>query len=135
MTPWKTERKFEYFLLKRSSSLRTAQTTILKDSRAALRAAHRQVKLSTRMRTSSSTTPWLLGPKADALFIANAAWPLIAVLLWLNQRVMHTGLDLYLMYVIGTPHRWLTPGLVALDKERMAVHWPTLLLVGAGTVA
>ena len=87
------------------------------------------------MRTSSSPTPWLLGPKADALFIANAAWPLIAALLWLNQRVMHTGFDLYLMYVIGTPHRWLTPGLVALDKERLAARWPTLLLVGAATVA
>jgi hypothetical protein len=87
------------------------------------------------MRADSPTTTWLLGPKADALFIANAAWPLIAVLLWLNQRVMHTGLELYLMYVIGTPHRWLTPPLVALDKERLAARWPTLLLVGAATAA
>jgi hypothetical protein len=87
------------------------------------------------MRGTSSTTPWLLGPKADALFIANAAWPLVAILLWLNQRVMHTGLDLYLMYVIGTPHRWITPGLVANDKERLAARWPTLLFVGAATTA
>ncbi len=87
------------------------------------------------MRSSSATTPWLLGPKADALFIANATWPAVAVLLWLNQRVMHTGFDLYLMYVIGTPHRWLTPGLVANDKERLATRWPTLLFVGAATTA
>ena len=87
------------------------------------------------MRTSSPTTPWLLGPKADVLFIANATWPIFAALLWLNQRVMHTGFDLYLMYVIGTPHRWLTPPLVALDKERLAARWPTLLFVGAATVA
>ena len=80
-------------------------------------------------------TPWLLGPQADTLFIANAAWPLIAVLLWLNQRVMHTGMDLFLMYVIGTPHRWLTPGLVANDKERLAARWPTLLFVGGATTA
>jgi hypothetical protein len=84
---------------------------------------------------ASSPTPWLLGPKADVLFVANATWPLFAVLLWLNQRVLHTGFDLYLMYVIGTPHRWLTPPLVANDKERLAARWPTLLFVGAATVA
>ena len=87
------------------------------------------------MRTSSPTTPWLLGPKADVLFIANATWPVFAALLWLNQKYMHTGFDLYLMYVIGTPHRWVTPPLVALDKERLAARWPKLLFVGAATTA
>lgn len=87
------------------------------------------------MRVPSAAGPWLLGPKADVLLIANAAWPIVAAFLWLNQRFLHTGLDLYLMYVIGTPHRWLTPPLVAMDKERLASRWPTLLFVGAATVA
>ncbi|HEX4048088.1 MAG TPA: hypothetical protein VH309_09660 [Elusimicrobiota bacterium] len=87
------------------------------------------------MSSSSSTTAWLLGPRADVLLIANAAWPLVAAFLWLNQRALHTGLDLYLMYVIGTPHRWLTPGLVANDKERLAARWPALLFTGAATAA
>lgn len=84
---------------------------------------------------SSSPGGWLIGPKADALFIANAAWPLVALAMWLNQRSYHTGIDLYLMYVIGTPHRWITPPLVALDRERLAARWPTLLAVGAAVVA
>jgi hypothetical protein len=87
------------------------------------------------VRTSPPATSWLLGPKADLLFIAIATWPLFALLLWLNQRAFHTGFDLYLMYVVGTPHRWLTPGLVALDKERLAARWPTLLAVGGATTA
>ena len=88
-----------------------------------------------RPAVAPASTTWLIGPQADILFIANAAWPVVALLLWLNHRVFHTGLELYLMYVIGTPHRWITPGLVALDKERLAARWPTLLFVGAATSA
>ena len=60
---------------------------------------------------AEARTPWLLGPRADLLFVANVAWPLLAALVWLNQRVLHIGLELGLAAVIGTPHRWVTLGL------------------------
>jgi hypothetical protein len=86
--------------------------------------------------TAAPASPaWLIGPKADLLLIANVTWPLVAAVLWADQRLFHAGAQLYLMFVIGTPHRWITPPLVALDKERLAAGWKTLLGVGVVTTA
>jgi hypothetical protein len=87
------------------------------------------------MRAASPTTSWLISPKADILFIANATWPLFALLLWLNKYAWHMDIDLYLMFVIGTPHRWVTLPLVGMDKERLKSNWPTLAFVGVATTA
>ncbi len=67
---------------------------------------------------------WLLGPAPDILFLANWTWPLLALFfVWLDRSGVLIGVKLsavYALYLISTPHRWITLGLVAADKERLA---------------
>lgn len=82
---------------------------------------------------------WLMGPLADPLFVANWTWPLLALAL---IAVSRSGLtlgakmsSLYALYLISTPHRWITLGLVALDRERRARKAQVLLGTAGWTVA
>lgn len=82
--------------------------------------------------------PWLIGPVEDSLFLANWTWPLLVLFfVWLDRSGVMIGVKLtaiYALYLISTPHRWITLGLVAADKERLTRNWRTLALVGALTV-
>ena len=80
---------------------------------------------------------WLIGPAEDLLFLANWTWPLVALLfVWLDRSGVMISVKLsavYALYLVSTPHRWITLGLVALDKERLTRKGPTLLVVGGLT--
>ena len=80
---------------------------------------------------------WLIGPAPDLLFLANWTWPLLALFfVWLDRSGVLIGVKLsavYALYLISTPHRWITLGLVAADKERLARMGPKLALVTALT--
>jgi hypothetical protein len=84
---------------------------------------------------AKAASGWLLGPAADLALVANLAWPLVFALVWANRRWLHGGLELFLTSVIGTPHRWVTLGLVANDRERLRGAGTKLAAVGALTVA
>lgn len=79
--------------------------------------------------------PWLFGETADLLFVANVAWPLVALLVWLNRRWLDLPFELLLTAFIGTPHRWITLGVLANDRDRAVHRWPVILGVGAATCA
>jgi hypothetical protein len=61
---------------------------------------------------------WLFGPGFDALFIANLAWPLIALTQFGDSFTGRAGLQFWQLYFITTPHRWITLVIVFADRDR-----------------
>jgi len=78
---------------------------------------------------------WLLSPALDLALIANLIWPFVFALVWLNTNYLHWGLGLFLASAIGTPHRWITLGLVANDRARLRTGGPKLAWTAAWTAA
>jgi hypothetical protein len=78
---------------------------------------------------------WLLGPALDLALIANLIWPFVFALVWFNSRYLHWGLALFLASAIGTPHRWITLGLVANDRARLRAGGPKLAWTAVWTTA
>src|SRR5579871_156176 len=78
---------------------------------------------------------WLLGPALDLALIANLIWPFVFAVVWLNAKYLHWGLGLFLASAIGTPHRWITLGLVANDRARLRSGGRKLAWTAAWTVA
>lgn len=64
--------------------------------------------------------PWLVGPWFDLFFLANLAWPVFGLLAMLGggSSPLHDGLTFWQVYVLSTPHRWITLSLVFLDRDR-----------------
>jgi hypothetical protein len=78
---------------------------------------------------------WLVGPWFDLLLIANVAWPL-ALLAMLGEGFGgHSGLQFWQLYYVTTPHRWITLGLVFLDRERLAERKTAFLALAVGIAA
>lgn len=72
-------------------------------------------------------SPWLVGPGFDLLFFANITWPIVAALSALGvyltakpdePHVINLALGFWMVWLLATPHRWITLGLVFLDRER-----------------
>jgi hypothetical protein len=70
----------------------------------------------------AARSPWLVGPWFDLLFFANITWPVIALLTAVGVSYgipeINAGLGFWMMWLLATPHRWITLGLVFLDRER-----------------
>ncbi len=69
-------------------------------------------------RSPATADNWLVGPWFDSLLIANVAWPLLVLVQWDAFFDSSAGLQFWQLYYITTPHRWITLGLVFLDRER-----------------
>ena len=67
-----------------------------------------------------SIKSWLVGPWFDLLFLANVAWPAVAILYFLRPAdgAVPDLLSLFQVYFLSTPHRWITLVLVFCDSER-----------------
>jgi hypothetical protein len=88
--------------------------------------------------TATTRSPWISGPWFDLLCIANIFWPLMMLLIYgfgqiqqaewfkqineeygLNLVVkFETTLDFWLVYLLITPHRWVTLALVFGDAQK-----------------
>lgn len=84
----------------------------------------------TLMRVERSS--WIIGPKADLLFIANIAWPLL--LLPGVSSSSETAVDFWQVYFLTLPHRWITLFLVAADPDRRQGQ-TAKLAIGATIIA
>lgn len=65
---------------------------------------------------------WLVEPKYDLLFLANLGWPLLVLLQWLGGLETQSGISFWQIYFITTPHRWITPALLFLDRDRFQAN-------------
>lgn len=59
---------------------------------------------------------WLISPLFDTLLIANLFWPALVVLTYLLPQVDHP-LTFVQVYLLSTPHRWVTLFPVVFDKK------------------
>ncbi len=66
----------------------------------------------------ASNPGWLMGPAVDLFFVANAAWPVLTLVVMLGSEIVNNTLTFWQVYLLSTPHRWITLGLVFLDRER-----------------
>lgn len=62
---------------------------------------------------------WLVSPAIDLLFIANIGWPLLLLAQIGDELESREGIRFWQVYFVTTPHRWVTLGLVFLDRERL----------------
>ncbi len=78
-------------------------------------------------------SPWLVSPWFDLLFFSNITWPIVAALtavgISYSISEIGTGLGFWAMWLLATPHRWITLGLVFLDRERFNERASAYLLV------
>ena len=67
------------------------------------------------------TGGWLLGPVLDSLFVANLAWPVVALFAMLaTETAAYQTFGYLLAYFVIMPHRWITLPLVFGDRQRLA---------------
>ncbi len=78
---------------------------------------------------------WLVSPWFDALFLANVAWPLLALAQIGDGFGGLAGLQFWQIYYVTTPHRWITLALVFLDRERLHRRPGVFLGVAAAVAA
>lgn len=78
---------------------------------------------------------WLLGPVLDSLFIANLAWPAVALFAMVaTETVAYQTFGYLLAYFIIMPHRWITLPLVFGDRQRLGQRPLAYLAVLAAVV-
>lgn len=64
---------------------------------------------------------WLLGPVLDSLFVANLAWPVVALFaMFAAETSAYQTFGYLLAYFVIMPHRWITLPLVFGDRKRVA---------------
>lgn len=63
-------------------------------------------------------SPWLVGRWFDLFLFANVAWPIVALAAALGIQAVTQTLTFWQVYLLATPHRWITLSLVFLDRER-----------------
>ncbi|HTR77089.1 MAG TPA: hypothetical protein VMH39_03230 [Gemmatimonadaceae bacterium] len=87
-----------------------------------------------RKRPGRSTPPvqrtdrWIVGPWFDLAFFANLTWPIFALLwgagVYFSADPAHPNtpinftVGIWALFLLATPHRWITPMLVFLDGDR-----------------
>lgn len=80
---------------------------------------------------AAERSPWLFGPSADIVFLANAAWPLLAAVVYFASPPVGAGMALVRRFFFVQPHRWITLGLVFLDRARFEQRRAAFLGVAA----
>jgi hypothetical protein len=75
--------------------------------------------------------PWLVGPTFDLLLVANLAWPLVALLAYDYTSPAHATLSFLQVYLISTPHRWITLAVVFLDRDQFWARPGRFALIGS----
>ncbi len=79
---------------------------------------------------------WLVSPWADALLLANVAWPLVVLAQAAGDGFAgRAGVQFWQLYYVTTPHRWVTLLLVFGDRDRFRRRWLAFLGVAAAVVA
>ncbi|MGC4006567.1 MAG: hypothetical protein QM811_26975 [Pirellulales bacterium] len=68
--------------------------------------------------TPIARKPWIHSPAFDLFFVANLFWPGFLLVGLLQNKTLDDSLGFWMVYMLITPHRWITLGLVFLDKER-----------------
>ncbi|OAI54534.1 hypothetical protein AYO44_14725 [Planctomycetaceae bacterium SCGC AG-212-F19] len=63
-------------------------------------------------------SPWLVNPWFDLCLFANCLWPLYGLAAVIGIQQLNATLTFWQMYLLATPHRWITLSLVFLDRER-----------------
>lgn len=64
--------------------------------------------------------PWIDGARFDLLFVANWYWPLLILFAVISTPTMESTIGFWMVYMLLTPHRWITLALVFLDQDRYA---------------
>jgi hypothetical protein len=77
---------------------------------------------------------WLVGPWFDALFVANAAWPLFVLAQADDGFSGKAGLQFWQLYYVTTPHRWITLLIVFLDRGRLSERLGTFMALAAAAL-
>lgn len=72
---------------------------------------------------------WLVDPKYDLFFLANLGWPLLVLLQWLGGLETQSGISFWQIYFITTPHRWITPALLFLERDRLQANKTKYIMV------
>jgi hypothetical protein len=70
--------------------------------------------------TARKSGPWIDGARFDLLFVANWYWPLLILFAVISTPTLESTIGFWMVYMLLTPHRWITLPLVFLDKERYA---------------
>jgi hypothetical protein len=61
---------------------------------------------------------WLVGPWFDLFFVANLAWPIVALFGLDHAGEGKEAISFFQIYFLSTPHRWITLVLVFCDSDR-----------------
>ncbi|QDU49114.1 hypothetical protein [Gimesia panareensis] len=77
----------------------------------------------------SLRSAWLVDPKFDLLFLVNLGWPLLVLWQWLGGLEIQSGISFWQVYFITTPHRWITPALLFLDRDRLQANKTKYILI------
>lgn len=77
---------------------------------------------------------WLVSPLFDTLLIANIFWPAILVMSYLLPQVDHP-LSFVQVYLLSTPHRWVTLFPVVFDKKNFQQQPGRFAAVGMCLIA
>ncbi len=80
----------------------------------------------------NATSPWILSPVADILFIANVGWALLAIPALLVAGDGSVGF--WQLYYLTLPHRWITLLLVATDRDRRDNNGRLLVAIVLGLI-
>jgi hypothetical protein len=70
--------------------------------------------------TARKSGPWIDGHWFDLLFVANWYWPLLVLFAVISTPALESTVGFWMVYMLLTPHRWITLPLVFLDRERYA---------------
>lgn len=90
-----------------------SQTTLLPQT------ASERSEAATGSVRESLQAAWLVDPRYDLLFLANLGWPLLVLLQWWGGLEIQSGVSFWQIYFITTPHRWITPALLFLERDRL----------------
>lgn len=85
-------------------------------------------------RGHNTAAGWLISPLFDTLLIANVFWPAILVLSYLQPWIDHP-LSFVQVYLLSTPHRWVTLFPVAFDKKNFQQQPGRFIAVGTCLIA
>ncbi len=62
----------------------------------------------------------LVSARFDLPFVANVFWPLFLIVGFVGSSVLSESIDFWMVYLLITPHRWVTLVLVFGDHDRYA---------------
>tara|TARA_R110002095_G_scaffold111981_1_gene97830 strand:- start:23530 stop:24591 length:1062 start_codon:yes stop_codon:yes gene_type:complete len=100
-----------------------SQTTFLPQA-----ASERSEAVTGSLRQSLQAA-WLVDPKYDLLFLANLGWPLLVLFQWWGGLEIQSGISFWQIYFITTPHRWITPALLFLERDRLQANKTKYILI------